>query len=84
MPNTHSRVLSIPVREALAIDVPWRKLSACVLYSHENTEKIVYTRERSIPIRKMTEGHLPSDVRRRWDNGSVQQHQTQWLDCLKL
>ena len=74
----------IPGREALAIDVPWRKLSELVLYSHEDTDKILHTRERIILIRRMTEGHLTSDVRTQWDDGSVQQHQTQSLACLNL
>ena len=74
----------IPVCEALAIDVPWRKLSELVLYSHEDTDKIVHTRERIIPMRRITEGHLISDLRMRWDDDSVQQHQTQSLACLNL
>ena len=84
MPNTHSRISLIPVCKALAIDVPQRNLSAIVLYSHKDTDKIIHTRERSIPIRRMTEGHLPSDVRRRWDDGFVQQQQTQSLACLNF
>ena len=71
IPNTHSRVLVMRVCEALAIYVPRRKLSALVLYSHEDTDKIVHPRGRSIAIRRMTKGHLPSDVRIRWDDGSV-------------
>ena len=74
----------IPVCEALAIDVPRRKLSELVLYSHEDTAKIVNTRERIISIRRINEGHLPSYVRMRWDDDSVQQHQTQLLACLNL
>ena len=84
MPNTHSRVSLIPVCEALEIDVPRRNLSALVLYSHEDTEKIIQTRECSIPIRRMTKYHLPSDVHMRWDDGSVKQHQNQSLACLNL
>ena len=79
MPNTYSRVSLIPVHEALAIDVTWSKLSALVLDSHDDTDKIVHMRERS-----MTEGHLPSDVRRQWYDDSVQQQQTQSLACLNL
>ena len=41
-------------------------------------------RERSIPIRRMSEGRLTSDMRMRWDDGSVQQHQTQSIACLNL
>ena len=44
MPNTHSRVSLIPAREASAIDVPWRKLSALVLYSQKDIDKILHTR----------------------------------------
>ena len=77
MTNTHSQVSLIPVRKSLAIGVPRRKLSELVLYSHEDTDKIVHTREHIITIHRMIQSHMNSVVRRRWDDGSVQNHQIQ-------
>ena len=64
MPNTYSRVSLIPVREDLVINFRWRKLPELVLYPHQDIDKIVNTRERSIAIRRIIKVHLPSVVRR--------------------